>query len=220
MNLKHFIFSALIATSMSANALEILEAKLDSSSENLIVTVKHGGGCGEHDYKLVVEECFETMPLQCKASIKHTTQDFCEAIIVREAKFNLKALGLTDSYFAGALLTIKGALNTSAAVRLDSKTQPTIPGSKARCLTHTGSTLEINDYIVGIITKDKKSQEYTIVNTDVLVLESLPPVYQTTLKLDDGRAIVTNFREGSKKGTGQFIRLDNSRSPLFECTLK
>lgn len=222
MNLKHFILSGLALASISVSAVEVVSAKLDSAGENLLVTVRHGGGCGDHKYELVLKGCAESMPVQCQATIKHTTNDFCEAYLTREAKFNLKSYGLTDEYYKDAKLTIKGDQSSSAAVKLTKKAQAstTLNKGKIRCLTHTGSILKIEDNMVSLTTTEDEVNDYEIVDTDILVLESMPPVYQTTFKLDDGRSIVTDFRGNSKEGTGQFIRKDGSRSPEFKCVAK
>jgi hypothetical protein len=219
MNFKHFILSGFALASFSASALEVVEAKLDSTAENLIVTVVHGGGCGEHNYKLVLSGCAETMPVQCKATIQHSTQDFCEAIITREAKFNLKQYGLTTSYYKNAKLTITGDDKSSATVTLAKKVSNTT-ADVTRCITHTGSILEIAGQKVKLTTTDNEVAEYEIVDTKLRVLESIPSIYQSSYKLDDGRSIETSFRSGSKSGTGNFVRLDGTRSPEFNCVSK
>lgn len=219
MNFKHFILSGVALASFSASAVEVVGAKLDSSAENLIVTVRHGGGCGDHSYKLVLGGCAESMPVQCQATIKHSTADFCEAYLTREATFNLKQYGLNTSYYKDAKFTIKGDRNTSATVTLSKKVSD-ISSDKIRCMTHTGSILEISGKTVTLTTTDSETKEYSVTGTDLSILESLPPVYQTVYGLDDGRSIETNFRSGSKNGTGQFIRIDGTRSPEFKCISK
>lgn len=44
----------------------------------------------------------------------------------------------------------------------------------------------------------------------------MPPVDQTTYKLDDGRSVVTSFRGEQRTGTGYFIRLNGEASPQFK----
>lgn len=220
MNFKHFILSGLALASFSAGAVEVVGAKLDSTAENLIVTVSHGGGCGQHNYELVLSGCAESMPVQCKAKIKHITTDFCEAILTREAKFNLKQYGLNTPYYKNAKFTIVGDDNSSATVTLVTKKPEATSSEKVRCMTHTGSILEISGKTVTLTTTSNESAEYAVVGTRVIVLESLPSIYQTTYKLDDGRSIQTSFRSGSKSGTGEFIRVDGSRSPEFTCVSK
>ncbi len=219
MNFRNLLLSALALASFSASAVEVVGAKLDASAENLIVTVRHGGGCGEHNYKLVLAGCAESMPVQCQATIKHSTADFCEAYLTREATFNLKEYGLTTSYYKDAKFTIKGDRNTSATVTL-SKKQASTSTDKIRCMTHTGSILDITGKTVTLTTTENETNEYNVVGTNVMVLESLPSIFQVVYKLDDGRSIETNFRGESKTGTGQFIRIDGSRSPEFKCISK
>lgn len=219
MNFKHFILSGLALASFSASAVEVVGAKLDSSGENLIVTVRHGGGCGDHSYKLVLAGCAESMPVQCQATIKHSTSDFCEAYLAREAKFNLKQYGLNTSYYKDAKFTIKGDGSTSATVTL-SKKELNTTSQKTRCMTHTGLILDISGKTVNLTTTDNETTEYSIIDTKMMILESLPSIYQVIYKLDDGRSIETNFRSESKNGTGQFIRIDGSRSPEFKCVTK
>lgn len=219
MILKNLLISGLALASFSVSAVEIVSAKLDSSAENLIVTVRHGGGCGDHKYELELRGCAESMPVQCQATIKHTTSDFCEAYLTREAKFNLKEYGLTADYYKDASVTIKGDQKTSATVKLTKKATSTPTTESIRCLTHTGSILEIAGDEVVLTTTNNERSDYRVVNKRVIVLESIPSILQTTYKLDDGRSIVTSFRE-SKNGNGQFIRIDGTRSPEFSCVSK
>lgn len=205
--------------SFSASAVEVVAAKLDASAENLIVTVRHGGGCGDHDYKLVLKGCAESMPVQCQATIKHSTNDFCEAYITREAKFNLSEYGLKADYYKNASFTIKGDMDSSASVTLNKKGNNT-SAKKTFCTTHTGSSLEISTADVTLTTVANEVARYSIVDIRLMVLESIPSILQSTYKLDDGRSIVTSFRGDSKVGTGQFIRVDGSYSPEFKCISK
>lgn len=219
MTIKMIVLSGFALASLSVSAVEVKSAKLDATGENLLVTVVHGGGCGDHDYKLELKGCAESMPVQCQATIKHTTNDFCEALISREAKFNLKALGLTTEYYKDASLTIKGDQNSSATVRLI-KPAKIVATESVRCMTHTGSILEIDNEVVTLTTTANEVNEYNVVGKRVIVLESFPSILQTTYKLDDGRSIVTSFRDGTKSGNGQFIRVDGTRSPEFTCVTK
>lgn len=215
--LSMFVLGSMLSV-CSAQAVEIAGVKLDAAKENLIVTVRHGGGCGEHNYELVIGSCLETMPVQCTATIKHTTSDFCEAYLTREAKFNLKKLGLNGKYYAGAALRIVGDGNTRAAITLPSGSTNTVTsGKKTRCITHTGSDLVIGSSSVSLTTTDGEKAEYQIVDTDVMVIETYPSILQTVYKLNDGRSLETEFTLGETTGTGQFIRVDRSRSPEFSC---
>jgi hypothetical protein len=218
---KKFLFITLVSLfSVSSQAVEILSAKLDASKTNLIVTVAHGGGCGDHSYELKMGVCLESMPVQCQATIKHMTNDFCEAIISREAKFSLKKYKLTDKYYAGGKLTITGDSKSSATVILPSGSSSSSSSSSTkgiRCTTHTGSELVITTKKVTLVTTNNDVAEYAVTDTRFVSIETMPSIDQTTLKLDDGRSIVLEFRSGSNTGTGEFIRLDGTRSPEFTC---
>lgn len=211
-----------LVSMLSAHAVEVVSAKLDSSKENLIVTVRHGGGCGDHKYTLVMGSCLETFPVQCSATIKHATNDMCEAYLTREATFSLSKNGLKDKYYAGASLRISGDNNSSAALTLpkagSQNVVTPVASKKVRCTTHTGSELTIGSDKVVLKTTDNKSAEYKIVKTDYRSIETFPAIDQMTLKLDDGRSLQTEFTSGQKTGTGQFIRLDGTYSPEFSCT--
>lgn len=220
-----FLFSALALASLSANAAEVTGARLENNGKDLIVSVVHGGGCGTHKYDLDLQGCAESMPVQCKAVLKHTGRDNCEAIISREAKFNLATLGIKGDYYANGSLTIKGDNNSSATVRLPGNPTPDrpLPGGKTvECVTHTGSILVINERLrtVTIETTSGEKSSYKITATEAMVLESMPPQYQTTYKLDDGRSVVTNFRDTAKTGTGNFIRIGGEYSPEFKSCRK
>lgn len=211
---------ATMLTSICANALEIESAKLDAKKENIIVTVRHGGGCGDHTYALELQKCYESLPVQCEARIKHSTDDFCEAYLTREAVFNLKKYGLNAKYYSGASLKILGDENTKSVVVLPtfgSRTISTGSSKKVRCITHTGSDLLIGTEKVVLVTAKNETAEYQVVGTEVRSLESLPTIDQVTYKLNDGRSIQTKFTSGKTTGKGVFIRIDGSRSPEFNC---
>lgn len=217
-----FVISSIFVSLMgfSAHAAEVTGASI--SGDQLIVQVVHGGGCGEHSYDLELRGCAESMPVQCQAVLKHTTQDFCEALLSRKATFSLKKLGLTETYYANGSLTIKGSNNSSATVRLPaggaSRPEPRQAIRKVECVTHTDSLMTI-DEIARTLTLEPVSGEaveYSIIDTDRLSLESNPPVLQSTYSLDDGRKVVTSFRGEQKTGTGYFIRLTGEASPQFK----
>lgn len=211
------ILSSLIVS--SAHALTVNSVTLDASKQNLLVSVTHSGGCGDHSYELVLSGCFESMPAQCNATIKHKTNDICQALITKDIKFNLRKYGLTDSYYEGAKLTIKGDHDSMASVKLPRKSQSANPvkAKGIQCKTHTGSDLVITDKQAILTTVNNEVAVYSFMDIDFRVLESLPPIYQTIYKLNDGRSIQLDFRGESKTGTGEFIRTDGSRSPEFSC---
>jgi hypothetical protein len=209
-------------SAFSVQAVEVVSAKLDAAKENIIVTVRHGGGCGDHKYTLVMGSCQETFPVQCSASIKHMTSDMCEAYLTKEATFSLSKNGLKDKYYDGANLRIVGDNNSSAALTLPKTSSANVvtpaSGKKVRCVTHTGSELGIGEGKVVLKTTDAKSAEYKIVKTEMRSIETFPSIDQMTYKLDDGRSLQTEFTSGKKTGTGQFIRLDGTYSPEFACS--
>jgi len=98
-------------------------AKLNAKEGVLEVDVSFGGGCLEHTFELQVGGCLESFPVQCTLKVVDTTEGFdaCEAFLFKTLKFSLKEYGLTDSYYSGASLTIKGAGKTSAGVTLPRK---------------------------------------------------------------------------------------------------
>lgn len=93
-------FSILAATSVFANEVEVKGARLDSTGENLLVEVVHGGGCEKHVYKLVPKACAESMPVQCEAEVKDLTFDTCESFVQTTVSFNLKAHGYVGRYYS------------------------------------------------------------------------------------------------------------------------
>lgn len=209
-----FVVSAVVL-STSSFAATVKGAKI--IGDQLIVNVRHGGGCGDHKYDLKLEGCFESMPVQCNAKLIHKSNDPCEAIISREAKFSLKKLGLTGDYYAGGSLTISGDQGSSATVTLSGSSEVGV----VKCTTHTGSKLRIdsNTGTVTLKTTAGESASYEITDVRALSLESNPPIAQTTYSLDDGRKIVTEFVGSSDEGTGHFIRTNGQASPDFEsCT--
>jgi hypothetical protein len=79
----------------------------------------YSGGCKEHKFSLQIAGCMESFPVQCPTVLVDSeTNDFCEAFIQETVLIQLKDAGLTDSYYRGALLTIKGSDNKSVNVTL------------------------------------------------------------------------------------------------------
>lgn len=125
--MKLLLSIAILASSLSAFAYtykpEVVAAAVDASKQTLTVTVRHGGGCGEHNYSLKMGLCLETYPVQCSAELFDDTEDYCEAYLTNEVVFTFRELGLNNSYFNGASLTITGAQlrngqESSATVKL------------------------------------------------------------------------------------------------------
>ena len=61
------------------------------------MTVRHGGGCGDHEYKLEVGACMETFPVRCGFAIVATTS-FGNSFDNRRET----SLAYSDVSFAGA----------------------------------------------------------------------------------------------------------------------
>ncbi len=223
-----YLFSVLSLSTLPVYAAEVTDARIEG--EELVVNVVHGGGCGTHKYDLQLQGCAESMPVQCKAVLKHTSRDNCEALLHREARFNLADKGISGNYYSNGSLTIKGDNNSSATVRLprmsDSAPAPRPGRGRAQkpveCVTHTGSILVIDQAAksISIETTSGKQESYRIVSVSEMSLESYPPVAQTTYKMDDGRSVVTSFRGDEKTGTGNFIRIGGEYSPEFKSCRK
>jgi hypothetical protein len=60
---------------------------------NLMLQVQYGGGCGEADFSLLVNEAFmESSPVQVQAVVIFNDNDMCKAIVTRELCFDLTEL--------------------------------------------------------------------------------------------------------------------------------
>lgn len=216
-----YVLIGLLLAGLNSQAVQVTSAKLDSSGENLIVDVSYGGGCKEHEFKLEVGMCLESYPVRCGVTVVDLQKgDFCEAYIHETVTFNLAAAGIKGSYFSGATLTFANSENVS--VRLPS--DMTITPEKANtimCRTHMDSTLTISpkDNQITLVTKMGETKTYKIVGNQSIVLESNPPVLMTTYSMDDGRNIVTSFRDGEEQGPAYFTRLNGDASPEFQCRL-
>ena len=60
----------------------------------------------------------ETFPVQCRATLVHTTNDACRALISDTARMTLEDAGLDDPYYNGAYLTIEGAQGSQVELQL------------------------------------------------------------------------------------------------------
>lgn len=202
---------------------EIVSAELDGAEKNILIGVRHGGGCGDHDYSLNLKGCAESMPVQCQAELVHKTNDFCEALLHRTAVINLEDAGIKGEYYSGGSLTIKGDNGSKATITLPefATSMPPVVSSRAvpqvACTTHTGSELKVfeTEKVLSLVTKMGEKNQYGIVGVEVRILESIPEVFQTRYKLDDGRTVVIEFRGKSQVGTGYFIRVSGDTSPNF-----
>lgn len=214
----------LIALSSPALATEVRSAKLDTNGENIIVNLTYHGGCAQHKFELNIEPCAESFPAQCKATVVDVSKqiDRCEAIVPATVVFNIAKHGLNKPYYSGASLSISGATSAAATITLPkvgvAKGKP-VSANKINCLTHTGSALVISpsEKSVSLKSTDGKSAIFQIVNVHSISIETMHPIDQNTYTLNDGRKIVTEFSSGTRKGTGQFVRVAGDRSPEFQC---
>jgi hypothetical protein len=217
------LVAGVLGFSNFANAAEVISAELDGAEKNILVRVRHGGGCGSHEYSLKLKGCAESMPVQCQAELVHKTNDRCEALLHRNAVINLEDAGIKGEYYSGGSLTIHGSNGSQATITLPefATSMPpvvTAPSSpQIGCTTHTGSELKVfeTEKFISLVTKDGQKNQYAIDDMDVLILESLPPVYQSRYKMNDGRSVVIEFRGTSQIGTGYFIRTNGDTSPNF-----
>jgi hypothetical protein len=86
------------------------------------------------------------------------------------------------------------------------------------CITNENSNLSINDTKKIVVLKGTNGQTvtYKIIKTDMKFYETFPGKIETTYSLNDGRSIEIMFTEGEKVGSGNWIRLNKSRSPYFK----
>lgn len=119
---------------------QILSAKLTNDKKGIALTVRHGGGCGKHEYKLKVGSCLESMPVQCGAELIHHTNDFCEGLLTRDIVISLEEARLNDKYYSKATLTISGSDNSKAEIRL-----PEIATATPAAGTATGTPATTSD---------------------------------------------------------------------------
>lgn len=110
-------------TISNAQAAEVLSAKVNPAKKTVSVSVRYGGGCKKHDFKLeMVQGCRESYPVQCDYQIVDlTTGDYCEAIVGATPEFTFAELGWDGSYFNGAMITIFGDNGSKAGVGLPFK---------------------------------------------------------------------------------------------------
>ncbi len=75
-----------------ADPLTIESAQIKGDS--LVATVVHGGGCRDHDYRVVISTTWmESFPVQVPAKISHNANgDLCKALLRRELRVSLAPL--------------------------------------------------------------------------------------------------------------------------------
>lgn len=100
--MKYLITSLVLLTSLGSFAAIVNSAAVVGKS--VVVDVTYGGGCREHKFKLKLNPvCLESFPSQCSANLIETVvngPDFCEAIINKKIRFNIKKNNLSkDTYW-------------------------------------------------------------------------------------------------------------------------
>jgi hypothetical protein len=75
-----------------ADPLSIESAQI--KADTLVATVVHGGGCRDHEYRVVVSTTWmESFPVQVPAKISHNANgDVCKALLRRELRVSLTPL--------------------------------------------------------------------------------------------------------------------------------
>lgn len=119
--MKSLIAGLALLSSFSTFAAQVVSAKLDANEENILLNVRYGGGCKKHVFTIQLQGCAESMPVQCRAKLIEKTEggfDGCEALISQTVVINLKAAGLDEEYYQEGSLTITGANDSKATVRL------------------------------------------------------------------------------------------------------
>lgn len=72
--------------------IQILNANIEK--DNLILDVRYGGGCKDHEFNLIFNEVWmKSMPPKISLYLEHKNQnDSCQAIMNKTLKFNIKKL--------------------------------------------------------------------------------------------------------------------------------
>jgi len=80
-----------IGEPMAGFEVDVDEASVDG--DDLRLVLRHGGGCGDHNYRLFWDGRFlETDPLQARLVVRDETDDFCEALLIQEVTFDLRPM--------------------------------------------------------------------------------------------------------------------------------
>jgi hypothetical protein len=81
-----------MVTAVPPDAYEFVGAAV--RGDTLLATVRYGGGCRTHEFRLVIARGFmESQPPQVRALIDHRANaDPCKALITRELRFDLAPL--------------------------------------------------------------------------------------------------------------------------------
>lgn len=110
-----FFIAPLILLASNANA-QIIKAVWLPASQEIELTVRHGGGCKEHQWGIAMSGvCAETFPAQCSAKLIHLKgqDDFCEAIISTTSRVKITShpatkytLSISDGHLSKSVMII------------------------------------------------------------------------------------------------------------------
>ncbi|CAF4630629.1 unnamed protein product [Rotaria sp. Silwood1] len=136
----------------------IQSGSYNAKTKKIEINVRYSGGCAKHKFRLKVDTCRESYPVQCDATlIDLTTGDFCKALIHRKISISLHEAGLDNNYYKGASIRIRGAeqkLGDSAyIIRGTDREKPAwhyilVPLSKLADIKAqgTGSDINVTDF--------------------------------------------------------------------------
>jgi len=90
--IRHVRFTWSSPQSLQVDEVEVTEGFI--IGDILILTVRYGGGCGDHGFKLFMQPAFmESYPCQANLYLQHVNHnDYCEAIISEELLFDIRRI--------------------------------------------------------------------------------------------------------------------------------
>jgi len=108
--MKSVLLALAALTSVSVFAAEIKGGRFNYEKNAIELDIAHGGRCGKHSFSLRIGSVLESYPVQCPEVqlIEDTNDDQCDAWVEETIFFPLESVGLNDSYYSGARLTIHG----------------------------------------------------------------------------------------------------------------
>jgi hypothetical protein len=109
-----------LLVSLSASAATINDGSYNAEKKAIELSVSYGGGCKEHTFKLDIGPCMETNPVMCHEIqlLEDANGDACEAYVTKTIYLPLSEVGLSDSYYAGAMLVIHGDQGSQVEITL------------------------------------------------------------------------------------------------------
>ena len=101
------------------NMPRIQRGYYNTETKAIEIDIQYSGGCAKHEFRLQIEACRESYPVQCDANlIDLTTNDFCEAFLHQKVSIGMHEAGLDDEYYRGASIAIHGSGNSKAYITL------------------------------------------------------------------------------------------------------